>query len=593
MFAFGSLALILAFFTFAEYYFSKNLDKMSSLINISGRQRMLSQRTAFLATSLMSQKKESDLEKLQTSLKLFEESHNAILRGDKDKNLPEHDFKKANALYFDQGLERLVRLYIENLNTVVRSFENRPIEARESLKYIQTNFDSLLVSLNKVVNLYEEVAIEKNETFIGVKILGFSLFLFLFFYQYRFIFSPLASKLSLGFSELEKTSKMLDQKSKEALKLSEAKSDFLANMSHELRTPMNGILGMSDLLSLTKLNDEQKEMVDTIRTSGSSLLLILNDVLDFSKIEKGKFTLEYLTFDLRKMIKDIVELTRANKGSRKIQVTSSISEEIPRHFEGDAHRIRQILLNFLSNAIKFTDEGLVKLVVSGEEVSDGAQYELHFSVVDSGIGIKEEDLQKLFKDFSQVDETISRKYGGTGLGLSISSNLARLMNGRVEVESAFRKGSTFSLILTLDVIENYQFKEVNDVTTDGFAKEYPHKILVVEDNKINQKLALMVFKKLGYEITFANNGKEALSILIENSFSIVFMDIQMPIMDGLTCTKEVFRSQIIDPDKTKIVAMTANAFQEDKEKCLNAGMVDFISKPIDLSLIKEVLMKYR
>ncbi|WP_372656016.1 PAS domain-containing protein, partial [Halobacteriovorax sp.] len=307
----------------------------------------------------------------------------------------------------------------------------------------------------------------------------------------------------------------------EAESSNRAKSSFLANMSHEIRTPMNGILGMISLLADSKLTNEQVEMIETIQSSGSILMTILNDILDLSKIDAGKFKLEYRNFDTRDCIENSIYLFSSSTSEKGIDLISDIDESVPSYLEGDATRIRQVLINFLSNAVKFTSEGSIKVKVRAKKL-DVKNISLSISVIDSGIGIKEDVQDKMFEAFSQADSSITRRYGGTGLGLSICASLIGLMGGKIELDSKFNNGSTFTFTLPLKVGKNDQDiiieKEAATKKIDrNFALEYPCQILLVEDNLVNQKIASMMLRKLGYECTIASNGKEALSIIADAS----------------------------------------------------------------------------
>ncbi len=371
---------------------------------------------------------------------------------------------------------------------------------------------------------------------------------------------------------------------------SQSKSDFLANMSHEIRTPMNAIMGMTHLAQRTDLTIKQRDYLNKIDTAANSLLTIINDILDFSKIEAGKMMLENAPFSLDKVLAHLLDLLKIKAEEKNIELAIVISPETPRCFEGDALRLGQILLNLASNAVKFTDYGKVTLTIESKNVTDNA-VEFLFSVHDTGIGMSAEQLNGLFQPFSQADSSTTRKYGGTGLGLTISKQLAELMGGKLSVESVYGSGSTFSLNVTLALasgdLAQFQEPEIPVYQEQNFNAQ---RILLVEDNEINQQVAMELLTSMDLFVKVANNGQEGVNLALAESFDLILMDIQMPIMDGLTAT------QLIRTEKTlqnvPIVAMTAHAMLGDREKSLAAGMNDHLTKPIDLDKLIAILNRW-
>lgn len=373
-----------------------------------------------------------------------------------------------------------------------------------------------------------------------------------------------------------------------------AKSDFLANMSHELRTPMNGVLGMAHLLADTNLNAEQREYVATINGSGENLLMLLNDILDFSKIEAGALMLEHIAYDPKHAITGTVNLLRPQADKKHIELQLECETDVPAYIWGDPGRVRQIITNLLGNAIKFTEQGYVRLTARLQEQHNGNW--LHISVEDTGIGMAANKIDSMFEKFTQADASITRKFGGTGLGLAITKQLVTLMGGHIHVESVEGKGSTFWFVIPCknaseaDVHEQSDVKAIQSRIRENRRPIAEVKVLLVEDYAVNQVFAEKLLRKFGVRhIDIAETGVQALLKYRTNTYDMIFMDCQMPEMDGYQATEKLRQLEDGTPLHTPIVAMTANAMMGDREKCLKAGMDDYLSKPLRAGHLKKIL----
>ena len=419
-----------------------------------------------------------------------------------------------------------------------------------------------------------------------------------------------AELVARQFANLDIVLKELDQKARNEKKLREemaksrkiaetasiAKSDFLANMSHEIRTPMNGILGMTELVLNTELSDDQRQYLDMVRQSAVRLLRVINDILDFSRVESGKMELDPTTFELHKSLYNSLKMFTLQADKKGIELLIQIAPNVPSQIYADSHRLLQILINLVNNAIKFTAKGTVLLEVTTTGKAIKNKHFIRFSVSDTGIGIPASKQKQIFESFSQADTTTTRQYGGTGLGLAISAQLASLFGSTIELSSTPGKGSAFWFDCVLPSSPE-AVEDKTDLVSDHFPELCTPEnlsrisILLAEDEQINQLLAIALLEQLGLNVTTVTNGQDAVDQVVNYSYDLIFMDLQMPGIDGFEATRQI---RLLEGEKGEIpiVALTAHALQKDREKCRKAGMNDFLSKPIENEQLKQLLCKY-
>lgn len=482
----------------------------------------------------------------------------------------------GNVVYFNKSYQKhLLEEYGFKIEIGMNLYESKDISKLEAHRdFIEGAFtgvgDSKTITIrDEKKTIYRELStspIIHNEELVGISII---------------------SRDVTKFIEFQNKLKLQTEKAEAA---NIAKSQFLATMSHEIRTPLNGILGMTDLLRDTNLNDEQEDYVNSIKISGDTLLEVINDVLDFSKLESTNFKLAKTDFSLVDLFNDIETIVISRSREKGLYLRFDYDKSEKNYFHGDKTRIKQILLNIIYNAIKFTDKG--GIVVSFEKIDKEHNYK--FSVIDTGIGIKQNEIKKLFDPFTQTKSSVTNQRGGTGLGLAIVKRLVDAMQGEVTVKSKYSKGSTFIIQLNLppaskEIKKSDNIAKKRFVINKNFAEQNPLEILIAEDNKINQKLIMTIMKKLGYNPLLVANGEEAYQIADRNSYDVILMDVEMPVMDGVTAMKIIRDNNSIN--QPYIVAVTANAKTEDEAKYIESGMNDYLSKPISINKLTEVLLR--
>lgn len=541
--------------------------------------------------------KNSEIE-LKKAIRKISDRHKALTYGNPKYNLNGDNTKKAKRLLLSAS-KNLNRLELAVQNTL--TLENSDAK---NLTEILVQSEDYSQILNEVVFSFEKENSAKISQLKKLELVLSGIMILVLLIEIFFVIKPALNKLRESHQKLISTNKKLIQSDK-------TKSEFLANMSHEIRTPLNGVIGMAHILSQGKLDSEQKDSVGAIKTSAQNLLDVINEILDFSKLESGKSQVEDVDFSLNELVNQVLKILSPTAISKGLDLLSHLDKDIPEIIKSDELKIRQILTNLIGNAIKFTENGKIILDVRQTEVEDDYS-ELTFSIKDTGIGIPSKKLETIFESFTQADSSTSRKFGGTGLGLSICKKLTELLNGKIWAESDYGKGSTFifSVIVshpkgstkkttlekkaleTQTRLSRMRKKEKSNAIVSEKVKPIISplssslKILVVEDNSINRAVALKSLELLGLPASAAVDGEEAIKLIKSEIFDLILMDIQMPNLDGYECTRQI-RRLLSQNDQPVIIAMTATSVSNTENPFIAKGMDDYLPKPIDVRQLSE------
>lgn len=611
---------------------NQNTEDAATAINISGRQRMLSQRIALFANEYASEYATENIENQENKTKnyhtkpllkeardLFEKSHHALLHGDNTLGLTDNAGKIAHDIYYAEPylLDRQVQEYLSLVDKILTR-DDMTLWGDALAQINKMSEQDLLTALDKVVkklevsdkeNIHDLLFFEKI-SFLFTLLLLISSVLFVVRPYHKFVMNALQDRrilekltktndaLNESVAKAQEQAKLTELAKEEAEKANQTKSDFLANMSHELRTPLNSIIGVSQMINEKELTPDTKEMFQMMTTSSKALLYIVNDILDLSKIEAGEMQLDYLSFDAIQQIEETVQTLKPLADKKGLILF--LNAEIEKLYTlGDEARFSRILSNLLENAIRYTDKGSVQVTVTYKQTFVN-QIKLYCEVKDTGVGIPKRKIDKVFEKFTQADTSSTRKFDGAGLGLTITKELVELMDGEIGVESEEGVGSKFWFEIPFEVVDEMRFIEhenneddfVSDEPVINSTAKAPHEvqILMAEDHSMNQAIMKKLFQTLNIKnYKIVENGQEALKEVENNDYDLVLMDCHMPVMNGYDSTLAI--RALSDPDKKDIpiIAITADVMKSAKEKCYGVGMNNFISKPVDIEVFKTTL----
>ncbi|QGJ70289.1 Hypothetical protein PBC10988_19840 [Planctomycetales bacterium 10988] len=597
---------MIALLTFCGFgiiqYVISTQENDSSVINLAGRQRMLSQRISKLALLFQReapQVPKAYLDEFEIALENWKTNHEGLRDRKGEIGLAGVNSSQVKSMFQSLDASYLpMRDAADELLERLRSGNANPKEINTLVEKVLEQEQPFLTGMDEIVFQYDVEATQRVSSLKLLETAVVVISLLVLLLEGFFIFRPAVQKIQSGVQSLQEANELLGEAKEKAEFANQAKSRFLASMSHELRTPMNAVLGLTSVLLRSELSDRQKELMKTIHRSAQNLMNLLNDLLDLSKVEAGK-TLELIEkpFAVKVLIQEVAQLFLIQTENKNIDLRCEISNRIPDTLFGDTNRIRQIVTNLLNNAIKFTDHGSIVVALDVFHETD-EEIELILSVKDTGVGISLEDQRRVFDTFTQVDESIDRRYHGAGLGLNICVRIIQAMQGGYDLSSTPGVGSEFRFFIPLRKAPQADITSTQPTNTNTIVAEEPKEtrklhLLVAEDNPANQMVVTEYLNQLGHSCKMVQNGMEASMVCFKEVFDLIFMDIQMPYMDGLTATKKIRQREQEEGQRPRIiVAMTAHARPQDRRDSEQAGMNDYITKPVSFEQITTLLAKY-